>query len=58
MLALGITIALAIVGGACTGLILKIPFLDNLTRDECYEDSVFWEVNYRLLWVVKLVRLI
>ncbi|XP_006137089.2 ammonium transporter Rh type A [Pelodiscus sinensis] len=42
--ALGCTIGIALVGGAITGLILKLPFLGQAPDENCYDDSVYWEV--------------
>ncbi|XP_053140131.1 ammonium transporter Rh type A isoform X2 [Hemicordylus capensis] len=42
--ALGCTLAIAMVGGAVTGLILKLPFLGQPPDQNCYDDTVYWEV--------------
>ncbi|NXG23181.1 RHAG protein, partial [Grallaria varia] len=42
--ALGSTLGIALVGGALTGAILKLPFLGQLPDENCFDDSVFWEV--------------
>ncbi|KFP86191.1 Ammonium transporter Rh type A, partial [Apaloderma vittatum] len=42
--ALGITIGVALVGGALTGGILKLPFLGQASDQNCFDDSVYWEV--------------
>ncbi|XP_066217492.1 ammonium transporter Rh type A [Saccopteryx leptura] len=42
--ALGSSIGTAVVGGLITGLILKVPFLDQPSDENCYDDSVYWEV--------------
>ncbi|XP_065537900.1 ammonium transporter Rh type A isoform X1 [Lathamus discolor] len=42
--ALGSTIGIALVGGALTGGILKLPFLGQVSDQNCFDDSVFWEV--------------
>nr|XP_054485018.1 ammonium transporter Rh type A [Agelaius phoeniceus] len=42
--ALGSTLAIAIVGGALTGAILKIPFLGQVSDQNCFDDSAYWEV--------------
>jgi len=47
MLALLITLTVAIAGGAASGFLLKLKIFDNLSWEEYYEDSVFWEVRRR-----------
>ncbi|XP_006881983.1 PREDICTED: ammonium transporter Rh type A [Elephantulus edwardii] len=42
--ALGSSIGTAIVGGLITGLILKLPIWEQPTDQNCYDDSVYWEV--------------
>ncbi|KAM9016600.1 ammonium transporter Rh type A [Ara ararauna] len=42
--ALGSTMGVALVGGALTGGILKLPFLGQVSDQNCFDDSVFWEV--------------
>ncbi|NXT35661.1 RHAG protein, partial [Pelecanoides urinatrix] len=42
--ALGSTIGIAVVGGALTGAILKLPFLGQASDQNCFDDSVYWEV--------------
>ncbi|XP_028577790.2 ammonium transporter Rh type A [Podarcis muralis] len=42
--ALGCSIAIALVGGAFTGLILHLPFWEQPPDQNCYDDSVYWEV--------------
>ncbi|KAF1512580.1 Ammonium transporter Rh type A, partial [Eudyptula albosignata] len=42
--ALGSTIAIALAGGALTGGILKLPFLGQAPDQNCFDDSVYWEV--------------
>nr|XP_022327191.1 ammonium transporter Rh type A-like [Crassostrea virginica] len=44
MAALAVTLAIAIVGGAITGFILKIPFLDSPKEDTIFDDGVSWNV--------------
>uniref|UniRef100_A0A8D1DZD8 Ammonium transporter Rh type A n=1 Tax=Sus scrofa TaxID=9823 RepID=A0A8D1DZD8_PIG len=46
--ALGSSIGIAIVGGLITGLILKIPIWGQPSDENCYEDSVYWEVPKRI----------
>ncbi|KAL8173098.1 UNVERIFIED_CONTAM: hypothetical protein K2H54_040033 [Gekko kuhli] len=42
--ALGCSIGIALVGGAFTGLILSLPFLGQPPDQNCYDDSVYWEI--------------
>ncbi|KAG6934173.1 Rh-associated glycoprotein [Chelydra serpentina] len=42
--ALGCTIGIALVGGAFAGLVLHLPFLGQAPDENCYDDSVYWEV--------------
>ncbi|NXQ98766.1 RHAG protein, partial [Sagittarius serpentarius] len=42
--ALGSTIGIALAGGALTGGILKLPFLGQPSDQNCFDDSVYWEV--------------
>ncbi|NXE74865.1 RHAG protein, partial [Cochlearius cochlearius] len=42
--ALGTTIGMALAGGALTGGILKLPFLGQASDQNCFDDSVYWEV--------------
>ncbi|NXL12331.1 RHAG protein, partial [Mesembrinibis cayennensis] len=42
--ALGSTIGIALMGGALTGGILKLPFLGQASDQNCFDDSVYWEV--------------
>ncbi|NXB07876.1 RHAG protein, partial [Cnemophilus loriae] len=42
--ALGSTLAIAVVGGALTGAILKLPFLGQVSDQNCFDDSAYWEV--------------
>ncbi|XP_069344253.1 ammonium transporter Rh type A [Eulemur rufifrons] len=42
--ALGSSIGTALAGGLITGLILKIPIWGQPTDENCYDDSVYWEV--------------
>ncbi|KAF7236426.1 Ammonium transporter Rh type A [Varanus komodoensis] len=44
--ALGCSLAIALVGGAFTGLILWLPFLGQPPDQKCYDDSVYWEVRH------------
>ncbi|XP_074676343.1 ammonium transporter Rh type A isoform X2 [Strix aluco] len=43
--ALGSTIGIALVGGALTGGVLKLPFLGQASDENCFDDSVYWEVE-------------
>ncbi|XP_043306391.1 ammonium transporter Rh type A [Cervus canadensis] len=45
--ALGSSIATALVGGLITGAILKIPIWAQPSDEDCYDDSVYWEVPRR-----------
>ncbi|XP_026147274.1 ammonium transporter Rh type A-like [Carassius auratus] len=38
------SLGFALVGGLVTGLIMKIPFLGQPPDQNCFDDSVFWEV--------------
>ncbi|NXE35939.1 RHAG protein, partial [Ptilorrhoa leucosticta] len=42
--ALGSTLGIALLGGALTGAILKLPFLGQVSDQNCFDDSVYWEV--------------
>ncbi|XP_026568693.1 ammonium transporter Rh type A isoform X1 [Pseudonaja textilis] len=42
--ALGCSVAIALVGGAFTGLIVSLPFLGQPPDENCYDDSVYWEI--------------
>ncbi|KAK2142625.1 hypothetical protein LSH36_932g01097, partial [Paralvinella palmiformis] len=42
--ALCLTLGMATVGGIVVGLILRIPFWDQPTADEVFDDADFWEV--------------
>ncbi|XP_020646267.3 ammonium transporter Rh type A [Pogona vitticeps] len=42
--ALGCSIGIALVGGALTGLLINLPFLGQPPDQNCYDDSVYWEV--------------
>ncbi|XP_009936503.1 ammonium transporter Rh type A isoform X1 [Opisthocomus hoazin] len=42
--ALGSSVGIALVGGALTGGILKLPFLGQVSDQNCFDDSVYWEV--------------
>ncbi|XP_062429256.1 ammonium transporter Rh type A [Rhea pennata] len=42
--ALGSTIGIALAGGILTGGILKLPFLGQASDQNCFDDSVYWEV--------------
>ncbi|XP_022107423.1 ammonium transporter Rh type B-like isoform X2 [Acanthaster planci] len=43
--ALAVTLAIAIVGGVITGLIMKIPIWNEPEDDELYEDKPFWDID-------------
>jgi len=38
-----VCIALSLVTGAITGLIMSLPLFDRMNHDELYEDQVFWK---------------
>lgn len=40
-----VSTAIALAGGAVTGLLLKLPVWDNLQAHELFEDAVFWKVR-------------
>ncbi|XP_066451491.1 ammonium transporter Rh type A [Eleutherodactylus coqui] len=42
--ALATTFAIAIVGGVITGFILKLPFWGQPPDQNCYDDTIYWEV--------------
>ncbi|XP_010706461.1 ammonium transporter Rh type A [Meleagris gallopavo] len=42
--ALGSTIGIALVGGALTGAILKLPIWGQVSDQNCFDDSAYWEV--------------
>ncbi|NXS61254.1 RHAG protein, partial [Brachypteracias leptosomus] len=42
--ALGSTLGIALLGGLLTGGILKLPFLGQVSDQNCFDDSVYWEV--------------
>ncbi|XP_062840584.1 ammonium transporter Rh type A [Anolis carolinensis] len=42
--ALACSITIALIGGAITGLILRLPFLGQPSDQNCYDDTVYWEV--------------
>lgn len=44
--ALGIisTIGIAVVAGLITGVILNLPMMRNLKKDEHHDDDVYWNV--------------
>ncbi|KAM4826406.1 ammonium transporter Rh type C [Thomomys bottae] len=40
-----LTLAMALVGGSIVGLILRLPFWGQAADENCFEDSVYWEVE-------------
>ncbi|NXJ13793.1 RHAG protein, partial [Odontophorus gujanensis] len=42
--ALGSTIGIALLGGALTGAILKVPIWGQVSDQNCFDDSAYWEV--------------
>uniref|UniRef100_A0A8C5E0R0 Ammonium transporter Rh type A n=1 Tax=Gouania willdenowi TaxID=441366 RepID=A0A8C5E0R0_GOUWI len=47
--ALASSLGFALVGGAVTGLIMKLPFWGQPPDQNCYDDSLYWEVNKKKL---------
>lgn len=45
MLALVVTLIISIVGGALTGLLLRLPCWDNVGGDDMFDDRQFYEVE-------------
>lgn len=43
-LAITSTILIAAIAGILTGLLLKLPMLRNLKKDEHHDDDVYWNV--------------
>ncbi|XP_034280546.1 ammonium transporter Rh type C [Pantherophis guttatus] len=41
---IAVSLAMALVGGAIVGGILKLPFFGDPTDENCFEDNVYWEV--------------
>ncbi|XP_013928866.1 PREDICTED: ammonium transporter Rh type C [Thamnophis sirtalis] len=41
---IAVSLAMAFVGGAIVGGILKLPFFGDPTDENCFEDNVYWEV--------------
>jgi len=44
-IAIFVCVFLALVGGLCTGLLLRLPFFDGIKYDNMYKDSVFWVLH-------------
>ncbi|KAG8445807.1 hypothetical protein GDO86_010553 [Hymenochirus boettgeri] len=42
--ALAATLGISVVGGALTGLFLKLPIWGQPPDQNCYDDSIYWEV--------------
>ncbi|XP_021502717.1 ammonium transporter Rh type C [Meriones unguiculatus] len=40
-----LSLAMALVGGIIVGLILKLPFWGQAADENCFEDSVYWEIH-------------
>uniref|UniRef100_A0A8C0XBB2 Ammonium transporter Rh type C n=1 Tax=Castor canadensis TaxID=51338 RepID=A0A8C0XBB2_CASCN len=40
-----LTLAMALLGGTIVGLILKLPFWGQAADENCFEDSVYWEID-------------
>ncbi|XP_066960706.1 ammonium transporter Rh type A-like isoform X1 [Macrobrachium rosenbergii] len=47
LLHLIVTTCVAAAGGTVTGLLLRLPFLENLTQDDLFSDSRFWQCPAR-----------
>ena len=43
------TIAISIVGGLLTGLLIKMPFISNMDPSEYFDDKKDWEIDNRIL---------
>uniref|UniRef100_A0A8C6VQE9 Ammonium transporter Rh type A n=1 Tax=Nothobranchius furzeri TaxID=105023 RepID=A0A8C6VQE9_NOTFU len=43
--ALASSLGFALIGGAITGLIMKLPFWGQPPDQNCYDDSLYWEVR-------------
>ncbi|KAI0242304.1 Ammonium transporter Rh type B-B [Lamellibrachia satsuma] len=43
VLALGVTVIIAIVGGSLTGLLIRLPFFDQPKQKPLFDDSLWWE---------------
>ncbi|XP_067840575.1 ammonium transporter Rh type A-like [Heptranchias perlo] len=41
---LGVTLAVALIGGIITGFILRIPFWGQPSDQNCFDDQIYWEV--------------
>ncbi|XP_021708886.1 ammonium transporter Rh type A-like [Aedes aegypti] len=48
LLAILLTVVIAIMGGLCTGLVLKSPTMRQLEQDEHHKDDVCWETPVEL----------
>jgi ammonium transporter Rh len=44
LLAVGVTLVIAIAGGLITGFILRVPLLNKISREQYFDDSHFWEI--------------
>ncbi|NP_001076198.1 ammonium transporter Rh type C [Oryctolagus cuniculus] len=40
-----LTLAIAMVGGTIMGLILKLPFWGQAMDEDCFDDSIYWEMH-------------
>ena len=43
------TIAISIVGGLLTGLLIKIPLISTMDPNEYFDDKKDWEIDNRIL---------
>jgi len=42
--ALAVTLGIAILGGALTGLLMRVPFFGKVSTEELFDDTTLWEV--------------
>ncbi|XP_059128691.1 ammonium transporter Rh type C [Peromyscus eremicus] len=47
-----LTLAMALVGGIVVGLILKLPFWGQAADENCFEDTIYWEIHEEVNSVV------
>lgn len=48
------TVAIAIVGGALTGMILNIRAMRQLKKDQHHDDDIYWNVpeDFKHIWLL------
>ncbi|XP_049639899.1 ammonium transporter Rh type C [Suncus etruscus] len=39
-----VSLAMALVGGSLTGLVLKLPFWGQAADENCFDDAIYWEL--------------